>query len=389
MIDFVSALYLGMRHASSSLRPWTQITAGKPAALDPVEGAQQVAAEMALLQGCEAATLGTSTLHLVWDMFGPTGLAHSAIYLDEGAYPILRWGVERAAARGVVVRSFRHHDAQALTHALWLDRWRGLRPLVVTDGICPGCGNVAPLGKYLECALWFGGALLMDDTQALGILGRDAHPNAPYGQGGGGSLQWSGLESRHVVVLGSMAKGFGVPAAFMSGSRQMVKQFEAESETRMHCSPPSIAAVRAAENALQLNRDQGEILRAKLVALVTRFRRALLSIDLTLDGGLFPVQTISTLTAAEALGLHEHLLHRGIRTVLHRGRTDNGIKISFLINASHRPKEIDYVANVLSERFEGGVRTNEALRRAKAVRAARLEVKDGKLELSTRDQPRS
>jgi 8-amino-7-oxononanoate synthase len=361
MIDFASALYLGMRHASSSLRPWTQITAGKPAAMDPVEGAQQVAAEMAALQGCEAATLGTSTLHLVWDIFGPAGLACSAIYVDEGAYPILRWGVERAAARGVVVRTFRHHDAQALALALWLDRWRSLRPVVVTDGLCPGCGSVAPLAEYLECALRRGGGLLVDDTQALGILGRGADASTPYGHGGGGSLQWSGIKSPHVVALGSMAKGFGVPAAVISGSRQMVRQFEAESETRMHCSPPSTAAVRAAESALQLNRSQGERLRARLAALVARFRQTLMSIGLVLDGGLFPVQTISTLGIAEALELHKHLLDHGVRTVLHRGRTDNGVKISFLINASHRPEEIDYVANVLSGRFERGVTANEAL----------------------------
>src|SRR5277367_3161459 len=98
MLDFASALYLGMRHASCSLRPWQQISAGVPAAFDPPEDAGNLAARIADLQGCEAASIGTSTLHLVLDLFRINRGSRSAIYLDEGTYPILGWGVERAAA---------------------------------------------------------------------------------------------------------------------------------------------------------------------------------------------------------------------------------------------------------------------------------------------------
>jgi 8-amino-7-oxononanoate synthase len=349
MLDFASALYLGMRHASCSLRPWQRISAGIPAALDPPEGAPAIAPRVAMLQGCEAASMGTSTLHLVWDLFKLDGTSRSAIYLDAGAYPILGWGAERSAARGVPVRRFPHHDAGALASVLRRDRRRGLRPLVVTDGLCPSCGTVAPLREYLESAERYGGAVVVDDTQALGILGHDADPGTAYGRGGGGSLRWLGLSSSRIVVLSSMAKGFGAPLAVVSGSRQMIERFEAASETRVHCSPPSVAVLRAAERALQLNHQCGEQLRARLAALVTRFRRGLRSIGLVAGGGLFPVQTISALTGPETLALHKSLLEREIRTVLHRARRQDRVKLSFLINASHRPEEIDHAVNILSE----------------------------------------
>ena len=39
VVDFTSALYLGMRHPSWSLRPWVQFTMGRPAALASTAGA--------------------------------------------------------------------------------------------------------------------------------------------------------------------------------------------------------------------------------------------------------------------------------------------------------------------------------------------------------------
>ncbi len=39
MLDFTSALYLGLRHGSRSLAPWDQLTLGTPAALEELPAA--------------------------------------------------------------------------------------------------------------------------------------------------------------------------------------------------------------------------------------------------------------------------------------------------------------------------------------------------------------
>ena len=117
MADFTSALYLGLRHPSRSLAPWDQLTTGRPAALFTSPSQGMVAGVLADLAGCERATLGSSTLHLFWDLFGMLDTRH-AIYMDAGLYPIGRWGVERAAARGIPVQVFTHHDGEALRRAL-------------------------------------------------------------------------------------------------------------------------------------------------------------------------------------------------------------------------------------------------------------------------------
>jgi 8-amino-7-oxononanoate synthase len=296
------------------------------------------------LVGCERATPVASTLHLFWDLFGL--LAHDGvrIYMDEGTYAIARWGVERAAGRGIVVRRFPHHNPAALQNLIEQDRHTGQRPVVVADGFCPTCGGAVPAADYLKCVEPHGGHLVLDDTQALGVFGKQ--DSAPYGRGGGGSLRWQGIKSPDVIVGSSLAKGFGVPMAMLAGGASLIRRFEARSETRIHCSPPSLATLHAAEHALAVNRTDGDRLRRYLALLVRRFRAGLRAIGLAADGGLFPVQTLKPAGVAADV-LCECLLRLGIRTVVIRRCHEIGAQVAFLITALHRSSDIDLAVEAI------------------------------------------
>jgi 8-amino-7-oxononanoate synthase len=348
-LDFTSALYLGLRHPSRELKPWLQLTTGRPAALAEPPAARDLARRLADLQGCEAGTLGPSTLHLFWDLFGQLAKNHVAIHVDANAYPIARWGAERAAAMGVPVRRFRGEDPRALGRRLERDALWRRRPIILSDGYSPACGGVLPLTTYLDRVRAVGGLLLIDDSQALGVLGRDPGRRAPYGFGGGGSLPWSRIAGDDVIVVSSLAKGFGAPLAVLAGGHDMVARFERNSETRVHCSPPSLAAMSAAEHAMAVNREKGDALRLHLAQLVSRFQRRLVEIGLSAQEGLFPMQTLAAPPGCDASLLHERLLRSGIRAVLHRVGNRQGARISFLITARHRQSDIDRVIEVLED----------------------------------------
>ncbi|MGH8035050.1 MAG: aminotransferase class I/II-fold pyridoxal phosphate-dependent enzyme, partial [Lysobacterales bacterium] len=162
------------------------------------------------------------------------------------------------------------------------------------------------------------------------------------GRGGSGSLRRSNVSSPDVLVVSSLAKGFGVPVAVLAGSEAMVRRFEASSETRVHCSPPSTSVIHAAEHALAVNESFGDRLRLRLAQLVLYFRNKLKGICLSVTGGLFPVQTLRPVPELNAATLHDRLLQCGIRTALHRGP-----RISFLITARHKPSDIDGAADAL------------------------------------------
>ena len=193
-----------------------------------------------------------------------------------------------------------------------------------------------------------GGQLVLDDTQAFGVLGEKPCVATPFGRGGGGSLKWHGASSPHVIAGSSLAKAFGVPIAVLGGSEGLIRRFEQRSETRLHCSPPSFAALRAAEHALAVNRAQGDPRRLYLSRLVARFRAELRYIGLgEAHGGLFPVQIVKPRDRIDAGSLHLRLLYRGIRAVLLRCCGDVEMRLGFLINALHRPADIDRAIEAL------------------------------------------
>ena len=351
MLDFTSVLYLGIRHAHHTLRPWAQLTTGRPAALEPAPEAVAVAQDLAQLLGCERAVLAPSTLHLYWDLFDVLANDRIAIYADAGIYPIARWGIERAAAKGIRTATFQTHDPAALESLLHNDKQPGSRPIVVTDGVCTATGRTAPLPDYLKLVRERNGYLVIDDTQALGILGKGPAQDAPYGLGGAGAPAWHQVEGPELILGSSLAKGFGAPLAVLAGNAEMIAKFEDLSGTRVHCSPPSLAAISAAQRALAVNEEQGDGSRSRLAKLVRHFRDSLHQIGLSALGGLFPVQTLKPIPGTDPERLYRQLLSFGIRAVLRSARNMFGAAVSFLITALHTRSDIGRCMDALEHAY--------------------------------------
>lgn len=340
MPDFSSALYLGLCHDHGSLRPWRQLTIGRPAALGSTRETDELECALARFLGCEAVAVGPSTFHLFWDLFDMFADDDIAVHIDSGAYAIARWAVESVAGRGVPVRTFRSHDAGALGTSLALSPTKPM-PLVLVDGVNPLSGEPAPLPDYISLVRRDAGWLILDDTQALGIFGERPGPARPFGLGGAGVPAWFGLSDPRLIRVASLAKGFGVPLALIGASRPIIERFKAVSKTRVHCSPPSQADVTAAQRALEVNARRGDALRERLLSLVRLFQQGLRSFDLAAQGGRFPMQTLILPPQVPAAGLHAALDWSGVATVLHRAHRGSEALISFLLNASHTSADIE------------------------------------------------
>ncbi len=346
-LDFVSALYLGMTHPSAALRPWASLTTGVPVALGrPVWTAR---AEMRLtsLMGGERASLYPSTLHLFWDLFSV--LARGAklhLHVDHGAYPIITAGVERASCGGAVTSTFRGHDPSAL--AASLERTKaGATPVVVADGVCTGCGRTLPIDRYAALAARRGGLLVIDDTQALGLLGEGPRPGAPLGRGGGGSARYHGLSGGSALIGGSFAKALGVPVAALSGPSKLIARIEERSDVRVCSSPPSRAAVAALEHALSENEARGDELRRALSENISLFRAALAGEGLCPHGGALPIQSLRA-PALATPSFRDRLARMGVRCFLFRSRCEGERRLGFVITARHRASDILRCAEALS-----------------------------------------
>ncbi len=207
--------------------------------------------------------------------------------------------------------------------------------------------------RYLGALRPLGGLLVIDDTQALGVFGRDVAQHPPYGRGGGGSLRVARLTSPDVLIVSSLAKAFGVPVAVIAGPGSLVDRYERRSETRIHCSPPSLAHIRAAEHALEVNLRQGEQRRARLAALVRRLQDGVGTLGHRIGPAQFPVQALEPIEGVPPAMLHRRLLDLRVRAVLHRPACRPVPTCTFLITASHTPGQVDRLLAALDRALAG------------------------------------
>src|SRR5215210_5420046 len=171
MIDFTSSLYLGMKHASDELSHWSQLTTGVPAALHEPLLSKQISQYIAQMQGLQKGVSAPSTLHLYYDLFEFLGNRRITLFIDEHVYPISKCGIEKLQVKRVPIYSFRHLNENHLFELVREKLRRSTVPIVITDGWCSLCGKPAPIKNYSKIVNRFGGHIIIDDTQAFGILG--------------------------------------------------------------------------------------------------------------------------------------------------------------------------------------------------------------------------
>ncbi|SHJ47391.1 8-amino-7-oxononanoate synthase [Hymenobacter daecheongensis DSM 21074] len=346
-MDFTSALYLGARPVT--FPAGLLLTSGRPAALQEPPWQRQVGQAVARRQGLEAGLLAPSTLHLFWDVFRLAPRS-AVIFIDQTMYPVGQWGSQRAALRGLPVVPFRAADLPGLARRLHVCRQQGRTPWLLTDGWNLAAGRPAPLARYLALlAPDPAGVLLVDDTQAFGVLGARPDDAMPLGSGGGGSLPYLGLRSGKILTITSLAKGLGVPVAVLAGSAARLACFERRSEVRVHTSPVSNLHAWAAQEALRHDARHGDAARHQLGQRITAFRQALTTAEIEPLGGMFPVQRLLLPRATAALALHEQLRRQGIRALLLADEGRPAVpQLAFCLRADHSPADIGRVTRCLA-----------------------------------------
>ena len=242
-------------------------------------------------------------------------------------------------------------------------RWRrrrggrfraGLRPIIVTDGLCPSCGRLAPLPELARAAADYGGHLVVDDTQALGIVGRPAGKSAPLGLGGGGTLAWYGLHGPRVHIGASLAKAFGAPLAVLVGGSAIVGKIAREGATRIHTSPPSMASIAAARSAVSTNATAGDLVRARLSRRIAHLRQGLVGIGARLISALpLPMQVVALPASRSARAVLTALAARKVRALIVEGCGGKPV-LSVILTAQHANAEIDRLIEALAVALDGG-----------------------------------
>lgn len=334
--DFTSALFLGQRHPSAGLTPWTEFTTGVPAVLRELPEAEKLASAIARQQQAESGLVARSALHGMMDVLQALPRPGDLLLVDGGAYPLTQWACRAAASGGVRVVTFPHfHPPSVVPKA---------RTWVVTDGWCQGCGLPAPLRALQALAGRSGGGVFVDDSLAFGLLGqRDA--KSSFGDGSG-TARWSGVVHDGIVWLGSLAKAYGAPVTVITGDRPTITRLAQHGGNRLHSSPPSAAELGAGLDAVHDRRIPR--LRDRLWRLTRWLRQALLDLGLPPLGLPFPIVATRVDSLQLARQWRNRLAARGVQVLVQLPRCQSGALLSAVVRVDHTQTDLDRLASGLA-----------------------------------------
>ena len=133
----------------------------------------------------------------------------TAIFIDETAHFSIRDAVYSAL---LPVHTYKHRDPEDLARQLKAKLKAGDTPLVMSDGIFPTFGVIAPVPEYLKALEPYGGYLCLDDSHAVGHLG----PN------GRGTYDYYGVKNDRCFYAGTLSKAFGGDGGFIPARKAFI-----------------------------------------------------------------------------------------------------------------------------------------------------------------------
>lgn len=268
------------------------------------------------------------------------GLAerYDRIFVDEAAHYSLR---DAARASGKPLHFFHHRDASHLAQSFRLHLAAGERPLVLTDGLFPISGEVAPLDEYLPLVQSFDGLLGVDDAHGVGVLG----------QNGRGSLEWLGLSSaENVQVCATLSKALGGYGGILFGSRARIIELENHSRVYVAASPPPLPVAAAAAKALEIARCEPQR-RQRLWENVTLARAGLRRLGWELPDSPAPILCLRARPGVDLARLRAELFERDIclAHVTSYSSTPPGGALRIAIFATHTAEQIERLVDTLGK----------------------------------------
>lgn len=297
----------------------------------------ELESEACAFWGCE------KVLYLASGYLGPAVLAqglreqYEVIFIDESSHFSLFDG---ARSTQKPFHTFRHRDPQHLAQQCRASLLSGQRPLVLSDGVFPISGEIAPVPDYLQVVEPLDGLVALDDAHAAGVLGAN----------GRGTLEYFQLDSPRCLSSCTLSKGLGGYGGMIAGSASTLEVLQKNSRIYGATSPTPLPSAAASAAALRLARTQPG-LRRQLWENTARARAGLRRLGWPMEDTPVPVLCLGARPGLDLGGLKLALFERGIGVahVTTYSSTPAGGCIRAAVFATHTPEEVDTLLAALGE----------------------------------------
>jgi 7-keto-8-aminopelargonate synthetase-like enzyme len=247
-------------------------------------------------------------------------------HLEDG----LRRDAERAAGE--------RHEGRRLAGGPHSEAKR--RRLIVTDSVFSMDGDVAPLHEIVRLAREYDARVLVDEAHATGALGLD----------GRGAVSQAGLQGQVDVVIGTLSKALGSYGAYACASEEMVRYLVNTARPLIFSTAPPPPSVAAALAALELLREQPELV-ARLRAAARALRDGLADEGFAVRRSDMHIVPLVVGDPRDTVRLCGAALERGVFAQAIRPPTvpAGGSRLRLAAMATHEPEELRAAAHTLAQ----------------------------------------
>lgn len=225
---------------------------------------------------------------------------YDAIFVDDLSHFSI---LDGAATVGKKIVCFRHLDPEDLTRKLAEHVRSGQVPLVITDGVFPVTGAIAPLPDYAHALERYNDALLcVDDSHAVGVIGAS----------GQGTFEYHGVTSEvNHYFSGTLSKAFGGFGGIVVGDRFLNEKIRRNVRVPLGASRPPIPAAAASAMGIKLLLDHPEM-RYQLWRNVKQVRDGLRDLGFDVSDTPIPIVNVKGSSSIDLRHVQQELSRKDI-----------------------------------------------------------------------------
>lgn len=201
---------------------------------------------------------------------------------------------------------YANNDMSALKEQLEKAKADGARNiLIATDGVFSMDGVIANLPGICDLAEEYGALVMVDDSHAVGFVGKD----------GRGTHEYHNVMDRIDIITGTLGKALGgASGGFTSGKKEVVEWLRQRSRPYLFSNSLAPSIVATSIHVLDMLNKGGE-LREKLHANSDYFRSKMTAAGFTLAGADHAIIPVMLGDAKLATEMSDRLLKEGIYVI--------------------------------------------------------------------------
>jgi len=264
------------------------------------------------------------------------------LYSDRLNHASIIDGARLCKAETTDRKIYEHRDVVHLQRLLDEDKDKNYRfRIIATDGVFSMEGDLAPLLELVSLAKRYNALLVVDDSHALGVLGKT----------GRGTPEELNVLGQIDIITGTLGKAMGgAVGGFISGKRDVISYLRQTSRPYVFSNslPPCLAY--SAMKAFELLQKDKSLVK-KLRDNTSYFRKEIKNLGYKIIDGIHPIVPIMLGEAALAQNASFELLKEGVYIkglwfpVVPRGEA----RLRGQISAAHSKKDLDKALNAFQK----------------------------------------